>query len=265
MGVVIAVLLAVTAAAGVLLPGLYEPFMNPRTAAVQNTQDLLSLVAAPVLLVAMHHAGRGSARAVAIWGGILVYVLYYYAFYAFDHVYTAYYPLYVALEGLSAYSLIGLLLTVNREAFARRVEARMPVRFISVVLGTTLLFVPIWLGMMLADMSAGQAREAATVFVLDLAFLIPACAFAAVQLWRRRPLGYLLAGVLLIKAPVSGILLAVMTLRAAQLGGTFAIEEMGMYLFLAVVGSLALGLYMRSLHSGPGGLEQGRPLSPVAR
>ena len=90
--------------------------------------------------------------------------------------------------------------------------------------------------------------------MLDLAFLIPACTFAAVQLWQRRPLGYLLGGALLIKAPVSGVLLAVMTLRAAQIGSSFAMEEMGMYLFLAIVGSLALGFYLRHL-GGPAGQQ----------
>jgi hypothetical protein len=260
MGVLIAALLAVTGAAGLLVEGIYKPFMKPITAEVQNTQDLLSLLAAPVLLAAMYYTWRGSARALVIWGGVLVYTLYYYAFYAFDHVYTQLYPAYVALEGLSAFSLVGLLAGVDLEEFGRRVDRGMPVRFISVVLATTLLFVPIWMGLMLADMAAGRGRETATVFVLDLAFLIPACVYAAVLLWRRRPLGYLLGGVLLLKAPVSGVLLAVLTLRAAQIGASFAAEEMGMYLFLAIVGSLALGLYMRHL-----GTPSGRAARVLAR
>ena len=105
MGIITAALLAVTGAAGLLVEGIYEPFMNPTTAAVQNTQDFVSLLAAPVLLAAMYYTGRGSARGLVIWGGILVYTLYYNAFYAFDHVYTQLYPAYLALEGLSAFSL----------------------------------------------------------------------------------------------------------------------------------------------------------------
>lgn len=252
MGIAIAALLALTGAAGVLVEGIYEPFMNPRSAAVQNTQDFVSLLASPALLAAMYYSGRGSARGLVVWGSVLVYTLYYYAFYAFDHVYTQLYPAYVALEGLSAFSLVGLLVGVNPAEFARRVDSRMPVRFISIVLATTILFVPIWIGMMLSDMATGVPREAATVFVLDLAFLIPACVYAAALLWRRRPMGYLLSGVLMIKAPVSGVMLAVLTLRAAQMGGSFAVEELGMYLFLAVGGFLALGLYMRYLGASSG-------------
>ncbi len=254
MGILIALLLAVTGAGGLLVEGLYEPFMSAGLAAVQNTQDLVSLIAAPVLLAAMYFTGRGSARALVLWAGLLVYALYYYAFYAFDHVYTVFYPLYLAVEGLCTYSLIGLLASVDLEAFAGRVDRRMPVRFISVVLAMALLFVPIWLGMLLPDIGAQKARETATVFVLDLSFLIPAMAFAAVQIWRRRPIGCLLGGVLIVKAPISGILLAVMSLRAVQLDATVATEELGMYFLLAIAGSLGLGLYMRNLQNRPGGV-----------
>ena len=84
----------------------------------------------------MYYTGRGSTRALVIWGAVLVYTLYYYAFYAFGHVYTQLYPAYVALEGLSAFSLVGLLVGVDVEEFGRRVDSRMPVRFISGVLST---------------------------------------------------------------------------------------------------------------------------------
>ena len=254
MGGLVALLLAITAAAGLLVKDIYQPFMSEGLVAAQFIQDIVSLLCAPLLVAAMIYTGRGSARAFVLWVGLLVYTIYYYAFYAFDHVVTVVYPLYIALIGLGVYSLIGLLVSVDLAAFGKRVSSRMPVRFIAVVLGMTLLFVPLWLGMMAQDIQAQQARPTATVFVLDLAFLIPVCTYAAIQIWRRRPLGYLLGGILLIKATASGLLLSLTTLRVWQLGHRLAVEELGMYLFLAVAGLVALVLYMRNV-DGPKGTQ----------
>ncbi|HYN88425.1 MAG TPA: hypothetical protein VER55_07835, partial [Ardenticatenaceae bacterium] len=101
MGSLIAGLLAITAAGGMFGAGIYSPFLSETIVAFQFFQDLVSLIFAPVLLVAMLLTARGSARAFVVWTGLLVYVLYYYAFYVFDFVYTVYYPLYLALIGLS--------------------------------------------------------------------------------------------------------------------------------------------------------------------
>ncbi len=127
----------------------------------------------------------------------------------------------------------------------------MPVRTLAVILLIALLFVPLWGSMLAQDIAAQQPRVTALVFVLDLCFLLPAIAIAAVQLWQRRPFGYLLGGILLIKAAVSGILLAVSTVWAAQLGMPLAVEELGMYLFLTVAGSAGVFFYMRHLHETP--------------
>lgn len=249
MGSLIALLLVVTAAAGVFVPNLYAPFIvKPGMVAALYVQDLISLLAAPVLLAAMFWTIRGSRRAFVVWCAVLVYTIYYYAFYVFGYAYNVLYPLYLALLGLSVYSLIGLLAGVDLAAFAAGVDARMPVRTLAVILLVALLFVPLWGSMIVHDIRAQQPRETALVFVLDLCFLLPAITLAAVQVWRRRPLGYLLSGVLLIKAAVSGILLAVSTLWAAQLGMPLPLEELSMYLFLTVAGSAGVYWYMRHLH-----------------
>ena len=250
MGGLIALLLTITAAAGVLIQDFYSPFITqPGLVAALYVQDVVSLLAAPVLLTAMFWTLRGSRRALVIWGGVLVYAVYYYSFYVFGNVYNAAYPLYLLLMGLGVYSLIGLLAGVNLAVFAAGVDAKMPVRPLSAILLVALLFVPLWGIMLFADLQTQQPRATALVFVLDLCFLLPAIAIAAGQLWNRRPFGYLLSGILLIKAAVSGILLAVATMWAAQLGMPLILEEFGMYLFLTIAGSAGVYFYMRHLHT----------------
>jgi hypothetical protein len=250
MGSLIVILLGITAGGGLLMPEIYRPFL--KTEALLPgllVQDLVSLLVAPLLIGAMIATRRGSLRALVMWAGLLVYVGYYYAFYSFGYLYTVFYPLYLALMALALYSLIGLLATIDAQVFARHVGPHMPVRRLSVVLGMTLLFVPIWLVRLFQGIHTQQVHEADLVFVLDLAILIPAMLFAAVQLWRRRPVGYLLGGVLLVKTPISGILLTGGSLRQLQLGFEVAPEELAMYIFLALVGMWSLLLYMRHLQA----------------
>jgi hypothetical protein len=252
MGTLIAALLAITAAAGLLVEGLYRPFLSDRIVAFQVLQDLVSLLVAPLLLAAMVGTGRGSIRAFVVWAGLLVYTVYYYAFYVFGFVCTVYYPLYLALVGLAAASLIGLLTGVDLGRFRAHVGVGMPVRLIGMVLATTLLFVPIWLSMLARSIAAQQPAETDLVLVLDLCFLIPACLVAAVQVWRRRPLGYLLSGPLLIKATISGILLSAGEVQKVLRGLPPTPEELAMYLFLAAVGAISVMGYIANLHDRPG-------------
>lgn len=246
LGGLTALFLAITAAAGLFVKDIYRPFISAGLLPGLYAQDAISLLAAPALVAAMVFTHRCSARAAVVWIGLLVYTAYYYAFYAFDHFVTAVYPLYIALIGLAVYGLIGLLTSIDLAAFAKRVRRRMPVRFIAAVLGVTLLFVPLWLLMMAQDIAAGQARETATVFVLDLAFLIPACTLAAVLIWQRRPLGYLLGGALLFKATLSGLLLTAGTVLTLAAGVPIG-PDFGMYVFLLIMGGAAVVSYMRNL------------------
>jgi hypothetical protein len=249
MSAVLAFLLAVAAGTGVFVPNLYAHFITePAMLAGLWIQDLFSLLAIPILAGAIWGTQRGSRRAFVVWCAVLVFVGYYYSFYVFGYIYTVLYPLYLAILGLSIYSLIGLLAGANLREFAAGVDARMPVRVLAVILLSALLFVPLWAGLLLHDIQAQQPRVTALVFVLDLCFLLPALTIAAVQVWQRRPFGYLLAGILLIKAAVSGILLTASTLYGAPLGLPLIVEELAMYCVLTFAGLTGVYLYMRHLH-----------------
>ena len=63
---------------------------------------------------------------------------------------------------------------------------------------------------------------------------------------------------MLIKATASGVLQSLTTLRVWQLGQRLAVEELGMYLFLAVAGLVALVLYMRNVDGPKGTQDDGK-------
>ncbi len=247
-GGLVAAFLAIAAAAGLANPGMYAPFIHSDALlAGLPVQDFVSLLAAPLLVAVMILARRGSTRALVLWAGLLVFFGYYYAFYCFGYVYTLYYPLYLAIMGLSTYSLIGLLSAVDVPAFAEQVDVWLPARFLALVLAMPLLLVPLWLMGIVKGIQTQQVGAGDLVFVLDLAFLIPAMTYAAVQMWRRRPQGYLFGGVLLVKAAISGILLTAGSLRQVLMGFQVG-PDVGMYVFLLIAGVAGIFLYMRNLH-----------------
>lgn len=249
MGTLIAIALMITTIGGLIDPGIYAPFIqNDAMRAGLPVQDFVFLLLVPVLGAVMVLTRRGSLRALIVWVGLLVCVAYYYAFFVFGYVYTLYYPLYLALVGLSFYSLLGLLAGVDLVDFGGRVDARMPVRLLAVILGMTLLFVPLWLLMIVQGIRTQQSSEASLVYALDLTILIPAMVLAAVQIWRRRPLGYLLGGVLLIKAAFSGLLLTAGSLLQIALGFSVG-PDFAMYIFLLVAGLAGVVLYTKHVRS----------------
>jgi hypothetical protein len=258
MGTLIAVLLFISAGAGLLgAAGLfggdiYRPFLHNESLLIGlPIQDAVSFLVAPLLLAAMFFTGRGSRRALVAWAGLLVYVIYYYAFYVLGYIFNAYYPAYLALVSLATYSLIGLLSGVDVAQFRSHVSERMPARLISIILAIMLLIVPLWVSALLQSLATRTVPDIALVWVLDLGFLLPAIAYAAVQLWRRRAIGYLLGGVLLIKATASGVLLTLGTLRQMQMNLGGAVEQLAFYIYLMVTGIVALTLYMRNLQDAP--------------
>jgi hypothetical protein len=149
--------------------------------------------------------------------------------------------------GLAVYSLAGLLGNVKLDFFCQYVGEKMPVRLVAIVLGITLLFIPLWFVMLAQRISTQEVGATDLVFVLDLPFLIPACLLGAVLVWQRRPFGYLLSGPLLFKVTISGVLLAGGELMKVIHGLTPAYEQLAIYLFLAIAGAIALALYLDNL------------------
>ena len=118
--------------------------------------------------------------------------------YAFGPHYTALYPLYVAIVGLSAFALVMVSLSLDISAFYGHLRDQLPTRWIIAPFGAIVSLAPVWLAMMMSAIRAGTPSPFATIHVLDLAFVFPTLIVAAVGLWQHRPWTYALAGPLLI-------------------------------------------------------------------
>lgn len=169
-------------------------------------QDIANLIAFPVLAIAVFLASRGSIRAYLVWLGLLVYSAYTYAIYAFALHFGALFLVWVAILGLSVYSLIVGMAAVDPHVVKAAHEGRKGIRFASrLLIAIGSIFGVLWLMETVPSIMDGTTPEALEqvglltnpVHVLDLAILLPALVTSGLLLARDRPLGYLLAPVML--------------------------------------------------------------------
>jgi hypothetical protein len=258
LSVPIAFLVAIVAGVGFFSDDLYRD--APVNAAQAVGQDLITLVVAlPVLVVSAILALRGSMRAHLVWQGALGYLVYTYASYALAIEFNSLFLVYVALLGLSLYTLIGGLATTDSAEIKAHFSRGTPVKAVSIFLAVVaVLFYLMWLSEDIPALLAGEVpqgvieAEAPTdvVHVLDMAWILPANVLMAIWLWRRRALGYALAGTLL--SFLSLLVLAVMSMMVSQvLYGVAAVAEaLGIAVVFGVIFAISLGMllwYLRGL------------------
>jgi hypothetical protein len=196
-----AFLTLIAAASGLLVPNFYS-FPTANLLIGSYAQDLIALVVAALLLAAVVLTWRGSVRAVMVWAGCLGYLIYGYILYTFNYTLTSLYPVYIAILGLSLFSIIGLLGTLDIGAFQRSLTEGLPTRLVAVVLAIPVLLIPPWIALVMQAVATQQANPLLAVNVIDLSFVIPACLVSAVLVWRKQAWGLVFAGVLLIQLPV---------------------------------------------------------------
>jgi hypothetical protein len=77
------------------------------------------------------------------------------------------------------------------------------------------------------------------VFALDLSLLTPFLALGAIWLWRRRPWGFALAAILLVKGVIYTLVLTAGSLFVANAGVPGASAETPLWIVLTIAGLIA--------------------------
>ena len=233
-------LVALTSASGVRAPALYAgETASWRTEA--HGQDIANLLGVPVLLTTGYLAARRSSRARQVWAGVLLFLVYAYAVYAFDLHYNRLFLAYVATLGLAGCTL---LLNIARLGPARRVRPDWKGRLVGGFLVlVAVLFGSLWLSEEIPAAVNGVAPLSVAasglftnpIHALDLAFILPASLTVGFQVWRGRDWGQVWAVPLLVFFVLTGMgIVAAMVLAA----GGFA--SIALFMSVVVVASGAL-------------------------
>jgi hypothetical protein len=214
------VLMALASAAGVLAPAVYAKETSSWGAQAVG-QDITNLALVfPVLLLSTWYVRGGSVRALTLWLGALIYVVYSYLMYAFFVHFGPMFLVHVAALGLSAYTLVGASASLDLESLRRHWPPAFRLWSVAaflVFIGVGFAFV--WLSAIARALVAGTAPEGIAeigmpvnpVHVLDLAFLLPLAVVTGVAHWRRRAFGLLFAPALLVFFILMGVAIISMT------------------------------------------------------
>jgi hypothetical protein len=238
----------------------------------RGTAVVLGAMAVPVLLLSVRRAWRGSASALLVWGGALLYVVYNAVLFLFLTPFNAAFLVYVAMLGCALWATGHLLATPEVWAIGRVIAGRASVRGISIYVWVVVALNALaWLAMIVpsltehpAPMLEGTGVETNAIYVQDLAIWLPLAAVAAVWLRRREPRGALVVAAVLGMWVIESVSIAVdqwFGVRADPDSPVVSLAVIPPFVVLAVVGLVPLWLLLREAGTGerPGdGARRGR-------
>lgn len=255
LSVLVACLVLIASSVGLFLKGTYA--RETASYAVQSVgQDTENIIAAIALLITAYFVSKGSVKAFLAWMGVLLALIYSYVIYAFAVHFNSLFLLYVAIVGLSFYTLVGSLLRLHLDSLEPYVAANSKARLVSVfLLLLAALFYLQWLGEDIPALLAGKVPQSVMeaglltnpVHVLDLGLYLPAMIITSILLWRRKPLGYVMAIPLLVFSILTGIgILAIFLVMGSNGIPTSVVVDL--FFAAIVVVSLVLSvLYLREV------------------
>jgi hypothetical protein len=254
----VAALVTLTSLLGILAPATYS--RETEAWAIQAIgQDWANLAVVVLLLVSTWLASRGSARALLVWLGAHLYLVYAFAIYAFAVHFQFLFLAYVAVLGLSFYSLVAGARSVDRDRLAGLMPGGGRARAAGVLLLVTgTLFALLWLGEIVPALFSGSVPAALAdtglwvnpVHVLDLAILLPAMVFAGVSLLRGRPAGKVLAVPLLVFALTMGLGIVVMFGLSAARGLDWPRPAAALVAVIMGLSAWFAASYLRGMRTG---------------
>jgi len=165
--------------------------------------DLVTLVfAVPLLLVALVLATRNSFRGRLLLTGTLGYFLYTYVSYVFLWSYNQLFLVYVILMSLSIFSFVLSMMTFNTSKISQKFSDKLPRKF----LGGFQIFVAVtialmWLGRIFESKVPFGLEHYTTLVIqaMDLGIVVPVALLSGILLIKKKPYGYLLSSVIIIK------------------------------------------------------------------
>lgn len=171
-----------------------------------KASDLVTLVLGiPLLMISLYFSNKGSFRGKLMLTGTLGYFLYTYMSYAFLWNYNPIFLIYVILMSASLYAFILSLMSFDIADVPSKFKAGLPVKFLSgfqffiaFVIGM------MWLGKIAPSLAgavpAGLEHYTTLVIqAMDLGIVVPTGILSGVMLLKRKPVGYLLSSVVIIK------------------------------------------------------------------
>jgi len=242
---VVIVAATIASIGGLAVHGLYTDDTAWATAALRGGDLVTLILVVPGLIAATILARRGSVRARLIWGSLLGYGVYNFAFYVFGAAFNDLFLAHVVAFSASIFALIAWATELDARAIAARFDPRTPRRAVSaLLLVVAAVFATLWTTFSLTYAVTGHLTLGAAtlagmhlVFALDLSLMAPSMAVGGIWLWRRKPWGYTVATALCVfgAAYQANLAAAGVFQSNAGVAGAKVVDPMGVAVLAAFV------------------------------
>ncbi len=170
--------------------------------------DVFTLfIALPALLFILPLLARGSLAGRLLAMGLLAYFFYQYLMYALAWAFGPLFLLYIIIYVLGLAGTIWLAASINVDRLAQQVSDTFPRRsMIALNVIMSLILILMWVQRIAAglqgDLASAMLLGQTTMVIqaLDLGMVVPLALFTALALWRKKPSGYLLSAIFVVKA-----------------------------------------------------------------
>ncbi len=219
-------------------------------------QDIITVaLGVPLLIVSLYLALKDSLRGRLLLTGTLGYFLYTYISYVFLWMYNPMFIVYVMLMSASFFAFTLLMMSFDIINLSSAFNKKLPVKFLG---GFQIFFAAalwlLWMGKIIPTITSGTVPvglEHYTTLViqgLDLGFIVPIALLSGVLLIKRKPLGYLLSSVIIMKGFTMGAALTAMIISQYIAGVSMGIIEIIMFPMFSLVIFYCMILLLKNIN-----------------
>ncbi|EYE89132.1 hypothetical protein Q428_04105 [Fervidicella metallireducens AeB] len=223
-------------------------------AAQGKASDFVTLImAVPLLILSLYFSTKESFKGKILLTGTLGYFLYTYMSYTFLWMYNKFFIVYVMLMSASLFAFILSITSFDLENIKLHFSKKLPAKF----LGGYQIFIAViigmlWLGKILPSIIEDKVPvglEHYTTLVIqgmDLGIIVPTALLSGIFLIKRKPLGYLLSSVIIIKGITMLTSISAMILNQALNGVKMSIVEVTIFPLFNLVSIICLVLLLKN-------------------
>jgi hypothetical protein len=248
----IAFIMAVASVAGLLYQAVIYPTRELLLSFAPSDAFNL-LVGLPILLGSMWLARRGVLIGLLCWPGALFYVLYMYVPYVVGVPFNVLFLPYLVLVALSAYTVIGLVASIDGEVVRQRLTGLVPARTSGGILaGLAILIIVRQIAVIVTALTSQTPVDTPELssWIADFTLAIPLLLVSGILLWRREALGYVAgAGLLLGYGVLALSLIPFFVLRARYTASPVDVTGIVAVLVMAALCFIPFAFFVRGAGS----------------
>jgi hypothetical protein len=204
--------------------GLYRNEIAFKAPILRGGDAVTLFIAIPVLLFAALYQRKVTLKGQLLLAGVLSYFLYNAASLAFGAAYNPMFLVYLAWFSASLFAFIIACSEIDLDLLTARINPKLPHRGTAIFMFLAGLSVFVWMIEIVNGLVTGQIPESLASYttdvtaLIDVGVIVPSAFLAGISLLRKKPIGYLLAPILLILNAFIGIVVVSQSIFQARAG-----------------------------------------------